>query len=478
MVALNCVECAKLVEQLKRHAARDHMADRVGTQGSMADAAVAAAASVEAAASVMALAQNDSSVAAAPFGGEPRPVKRSTKVVDDVDQCAYCSEGEVNKGVLVGCDHCDAWFHPACAEYKKPLLEDPVYDGHSIALHAYCSGCLAELGLTTADIDAQQEEFLALERFFRANSKRYRWHPVAQDGRCSLNSAWERLPLQLQQQQGNNFETFVRAIANDAVERVKLSEELEETKVEYIGLFKKLAKTPRLLAELWPRLEASYLYLALTKRVFPSVCLKLYALREDGQDLQPFLTYGDGQDRICLLQWNRRVAAHFDALDVVCWTFEASRNGILSNNGHTFTKATRAGWDCATRGSVCWSSGVHEWAIRIDTFAGGVSMGISQAAIETIDIARNTTIRYDIFCGSGCAVGPDDVERPCFEGSLLKEGSVVSLRLDMDTKALTFGLDGEWMAQPTFTGIASGTWYPYFAFCRKGCTVSIVPEAD
>lgn len=447
VVSPDCEDCAKLVEQLKSHVARVHVPGCAGTQGSAGEALMSAAA-----ASAISLA------------------------VDD-DRCVICG-GAGNESALVSCDgvscdgvSCPAWFHPVCAGYKKPLLEDPTYNGHEIALQAYCAGCLNDYKLTTEDIIAEQEEFLAIKRCVEANADRYEWCPVAQDGHCSLGSVWDRLPLNLKQD--SKFETFVSNVASNAVACVEHSQEEKKTKAKYIGLFKTVANEPHLLADLWSMLEVSYLYDALTKHVFPSVCLTLYKLSVDKKDLQPMVTFGNGQDQICLLQWNCRVAAHFDVL-VIHWTFVASSNGALFDNKRRFTKVRGDGWDCATRGSVGWASGVHEWAIRIDEFADSVSIGISQADINKTDAAANTAIRYDVFSGSGKAVDTKDKEHQCF-GHKLAKGSVVLLRLDMDAKSLTFGLNCKWTEKPTFKGIASGTWFPYVAFCRQGCTVSIVP---
>lgn len=151
------------------------------------------------------------------------------------------------------------------------------------------------------------------------------------------------------------------------------------------------------------------------------------------------------------------------------WVVEASPNGELSNHGRTFTKTSAGKWDCATRGSVGWSVGVHDWHVHIDRLP--LSIGISKG-----DTAP--TVRYDLYCGQGdcCIVDTADEEFDYFEDvQAPKEGSIVSVRLDMDAKTLTFGLDGQWHPNPAFTGISDDTWFPYFALQSNGSQFSIVP---
>jgi len=50
-------------------------------------------------------------------------------------------------------------------------MEDLGYDGHEIALYAYCKECLEVLQLSHTAIAAQQEEYRALEQYFNGNQQ-------------------------------------------------------------------------------------------------------------------------------------------------------------------------------------------------------------------------------------------------------------------------------------------------------------------
>ena len=153
--------------------------------------------------------------------------------------------------------------------------------------------------------------------------------------------------------------------------------------------------------------------------------------------------------------------------------FKPSAAGTRTNAKRTFTKTSEAEWACATRGSRGWSRGVHTWNVRVDDVARGVSVGISRKAIDPTDADANISQRYDLYCGQGRVVDPDDNDYPCF--APVVRGSVVSIRLDLDAKTLTFGLNGVWKRKPSFAALPDGgKWYPYVALQWAGCQVTLV----
>jgi hypothetical protein len=238
------------------------------------------------------------------------------------------------------CDGCDNWFHAQCAGYESDLLENPEYDGHSIQLHAYCGICLEEKELSHADVLDQQEQYLRLERFFDANSKTWVWQPVSQDGRCCLNSIWSK-----SQGEYPVFENFVSACAKAAMKETDQSADTASVKRSSKALFKRLAQNPGELAQLWPRLEVQYLWMGLATSVLPDVQLRLFELEERQGNvrlrcIQCFPENLQRANTVNLLQWNRKVAAHYDVLEEnaiaaaaaapdVMASFAAVPNGIV-----------------------------------------------------------------------------------------------------------------------------------------------------
>jgi hypothetical protein len=141
------------------------------------------------------------------------------------------------------------------------------------------------------------------------------------------------------------------------------------------------------------------------------------------------------------------------------WTWTETPNGILSNGGLTLTNKT-GDW-AASRGTIGWTHGVHEWVVRNDA-ENCISVGVS---LENIDPnSRNDEISYKLNCWSGYVFGPNNYKQPYsidVSDAVLPVGSLISVRLDMDKKTLTFGLNGKWNDKPAFTDIPSNTWYPY-----------------
>jgi hypothetical protein len=56
----------------------------------------------------------------------------------------------------------------------------------------------------------------------------------------------------------------------------------------------------------------------------------------------------------------------------------------------------------------------------------------------------------------------------------VSDGDTISIRLDLDQKTVTFGLNRVMNPEPTFTNLAKGMWFPYFALYNKGSTVSVL----
>jgi hypothetical protein len=164
-----------------------------------------------------------------------------------------------------------------------------------------------------------------------------------------------------------------------------------------------------------------------------------------------------------------------DALETVSeeWVILESPSGVLSNDSLTFSKTSKPEWKCATRGTIGWDKGVHQWDVRLDQGADGISVGICRAGIDFTDAAKNVNLRYDLFCGEGSVVDIDDQEHSYFAKRAMRKAVVVSVCLDLDQRTLTFGLDGVMKGIPAFSELGMGMWYPYFALRDKGCTFTV-----
>ncbi len=71
--------------------------------------------------------------------------------------------------------------------------------------------------------------------------------------------------------------------------------------------------------------------------------------------------------------------------------------GIVSKAKRSLVKSSEAEWACATRCSAGWATGVHEWHVRVNDVARGVSIGISRKNINKMDAHANIALRYDLY---------------------------------------------------------------------------------
>jgi hypothetical protein len=116
---------------------------------------------------------------------------------------------------------------------------------------------------------------------------------------------------------------------------------------------------------------------------------------------------------------------------------------------------------------------VHEWVVRMDGSSDGVYVGMSPESIDPV------YHNVDITCVLGClmdmfAFGRDGVKYIDVPDGGLPDGSLVSVRLDLDQRTLTFGLNGKWHDKPALTDIAPNTtWYPYVEVW-KGRRITII----
>jgi hypothetical protein len=116
---------------------------------------------------------------------------------------------------------------------------------------------------------------------------------------------------------------------------------------------------------------------------------------------------------------------------------------------------------------------VHEWLVRIDGRSINVWVGISQENINPVDQNGDISCMLGCYDGYVCAFGKWDKYMDVPVGGL-PAGSLVSVRLDLDKRTLTFGLNGEWHDKPALTDIEPNTWYPFVQLWNSESGITVV----
>jgi hypothetical protein len=247
-------------------------------------------------------------------GGEIQQEQRPD--VEDDESCMYnCSQVSGN---VAQCDDCDKWFHPQCAGYERGLLDNPNYDGHPIELMAYCRDCLDNMKLSHADVMQQEREYLLLEKFFQANAGSWIWQPVPRNGLC-LSKICEKYAGSFE-----SLDVLIAAAAIASIDEVDRHAEGSPAEKRHCKVvFRDLAEHPDKLADVWPDLEVQCVWQALVNSVFKDLKLNVYALddHDENAQLRCIQTVPDDsvhrEHSINLLQWNVKVARHYDLLEEV-----------------------------------------------------------------------------------------------------------------------------------------------------------------
>jgi hypothetical protein len=155
------------------------------------------------------------------------------------------------------------------------------------------------------------------------------------------------------------------------------------------------------------------------------------------------------------------------------WTLTETPNGVLSNDGLTLTGKKKNKF-ASSRGTIGWTHGVHEWVVRIDGESYSVDVGISPENINHVGHNEGITCVLGCYSGNVCAFGNNGVEYMDVPDDGLPDGSLISARLDLDKRTLTFGLNGKWHDKPAMTDIAPNMWYPYVELWNSGYAITII----
>jgi len=126
--------------------------------------------------------------------------------------------------------------------------------------------------------------------------------------------------------------------------------------------------------------------------------------------------------------------------------FTPAQNYTLSNNNKTVTKNGGTCWDRAILGNNKYSKGFHQWTLRISYCC--------MIGVAPFDINRNTASMY-VKCGwylfaanSTLCSGPpmmfNQKKYPNISNEIgtLKSGSTVIVKLDMDSRTISFIING------------------------------------
>lgn len=177
------------------------------------------------------------------------------------------------------------------------------------------------------------------------------------------------------------------------------------------------------------------------------------ALRQEGGDEEPSTPPPPQQHHHQLSDDESRAASDSPSTpESSQWTLTCSdKTGEVLANGLTLRAKRHNG--VIAFGSHGYKRGVHEFTVRYDSPSDALRVGVA---------VRNHGARYALRASGGAAREsnrPNVAEIQCSRP--LRPGDLVSVRLDMEARTLTFGLNGCWNAAPAFTDLELKTWYPY-----------------
>lgn len=142
-------------------------------------------------------------------------------------------------------------------------------------------------------------------------------------------------------------------------------------------------------------------------------------------------------------------------------------------------------FQCAV-GSKGWSSGVHEWSVTgsrqgASNIVGVFFMPTITFAFSNMDRLHNTSYVFGIHTDAANGTSPNNKGNlPAVFGPnfTTRESNIFGIRLDLDKKIITFGLNGVWNNLPTYAidpyAKPGVLWYPYFDIWDAGTSMWLV----
>ena len=147
------------------------------------------------------------------------------------------------------------------------------------------------------------------------------------------------------------------------------------------------------------------------------------------------------------------------------WVVAPTVNGQLLDGGLTLVKTGDMGSRaCISLGTAGWAAGVHEFSIVFAGDGAHVGVGVARGGVHQTDLLRNVQLFYALDCGNGRAIGAGGIAKQVVDHVAptgFAAHSRVSVRIDLDQRTVTFGLNGNWL-EPAFSNIAPAIYYPYF----------------
>lgn len=139
-------------------------------------------------------------------------------------------------------------------------------------------------------------------------------------------------------------------------------------------------------------------------------------------------------------------------------------------------------FQCA-RGTRRWSTGVHEWSVSGDKLYCKNIIGVMYApasfTLSHTDRLHNTGRVFGINTDDGFN-SHSAIKNQCVFGEnfAAKSNDVFNIRLDLDSKTITFGRNGVWNEKPTYTlgdWVKDGIWWhPYFDIWEPNTSLWLV----
>jgi hypothetical protein len=112
----------------------------------------------------------------------------------------------------------------------------------------------------------------------------------------------------------------------------------------------------------------------------------------------------------------------------------------------------------------------------VDSVIAGVFIGIGPENIDLV--GENDALAYIVGCNSGTVYGPNYKSSKYFtRGAGEAEGSIFSVRLDLDKRTMRFGLNGKWSDKIAFSNLhANEPWFPFIGINQLGSVVTLVRD--
>ncbi len=163
------------------------------------------------------------------------------------------------------------------------------------------------------------------------------------------------------------------------------------------------------------------------------------------------------------------------------WVIQHEEQQFVTNNGMILT-CTGGGTPVCALGSKGWITGVHEWSVT-NCSGDFIIIGVATGAIGARKREKNrvrTKAIYPARRKTGDNSGSTSIG--CFDAGELPRATsndVYSVRLDVDARTLTFGINGVWNKSPTYTDLdASNPIHPYFDVYNNGDTLTLLSRSD